>query len=123
MTRDRKDIDPAFAASLMRGMTQRRVSRRDLIKYGGATVGTLSLASILAACGGETAPGSGGEPSGATVDFGATPGDTVNFSNWPLYIDKGKLPDGSKGYPSLYTFQEETGISVNYNDEIQGNAE
>ena len=40
MTRDRKDIDPAFAASLMRGMTQRRVSRRDLIKYGGATVGT-----------------------------------------------------------------------------------
>ena len=26
MTRDRKDIDPAFAASLMR-MTQRRVSR------------------------------------------------------------------------------------------------
>jgi spermidine/putrescine transport system substrate-binding protein len=121
MTRERKDIDPAFAASLMRGMTQRRVSRRDLIKYGGATVGTLSLASILAACGGETAPGSGDEPSGATVDFGATPGDTVNFSNWPLYIDKGKLPDGSKGYPSLFAFQEETGISVNYNDEIQAN--
>jgi spermidine/putrescine transport system substrate-binding protein len=121
MTRDPKDIDPAFAASLMRGMTQRRVSRRDLIKYGGATVGTLSLASIIAACGGETAPGSGDEPSGATVDFGATPGDTVNFSNWPLYIDKGKLPDGSKGYPSLYAFQEETGISANYNDEIQAN--
>jgi spermidine/putrescine transport system substrate-binding protein len=121
MTRERKDIDPAFAASLMRGMTQRRVSRCDLIKYGGATVGTLSLASILAACGGETAPGSGDEPSGATVDFGATPGDTVNFSNWPLYIDKGKLPDGSKGYPSLFAFQEETGISVNYNDEIQAN--
>jgi spermidine/putrescine transport system substrate-binding protein len=123
MTEDRRTPDPAFAASLMRGMTQRRLSRRDLIKYGGATVGTLSLASILAACGGDTAPGSGGQPSGATVDFGAQAGDTVNFSNWPLYIDKGKLPDGSKGYPSLYEFQQQTGITVNYNDEIQGNAE
>jgi spermidine/putrescine transport system substrate-binding protein len=123
MTRDRKDIDPAFAASLMRGMTQRRVSRRDLIKYGGATVGTLSLASILAACGGDTAPGSGGQTSGEPVDFSAPPGDSINFANWPLYIDSAKDPDtGERIHPSLVSFADETGIAVNYNDEIQSNA-
>ena len=123
MTRDRKDIDPAFAASLVRGMTQRRVSRRDLIKYGGATVGTLSFASILAACGGDTAPGSGGQTSGEPVDFSAPPGDTINFANWPLYIDSAKDPDtGERIHPSLVSFTDETGIAVNYNDEIQANA-
>lgn len=122
MTRDRKDIDPAFAASLMRGMTQRRVSRRDLIKYGGAAVGTLSLASIIAACGGEPA-GTGGQTSGATVDFSAPPGDTINFANWPLYIDSAKDPDtGERIHPSLVSFTDDTGIAVNYNDEIQANA-
>ncbi|HEY5859117.1 MAG TPA: spermidine/putrescine ABC transporter substrate-binding protein [Actinomycetota bacterium] len=123
MTRDRKDIDPAFAASLMRGMTQRRVSRRDLIKYGGATVGTLSLASILAACGGEPAGSGGDQTSGATVDFSAPPGDAINFANWPLYIDAAKDPDtGERINPSLVSFTDETGIAVNYNDEIQANA-
>lgn len=122
MTEPRKPIDPALAASWMRGMTQRRVSRRDLIKYGGASVGTLSLASILAACGGDGGgTGDGETPSGSTVDFGAPPGDTINFANWPLYIDKGKLPNGEKGYPSLYEFQQQTDITVNYNDEIQAN--
>ena len=122
MTEPRKDIDPGLAASWMRGMTQRRVSRRDLIKYGGASVGTLSLASILAACGDDGGgTGDGETPSGSTVDFGAPPGDTINFANWPLYIDKGKLPNGEKGYPSLYEFQQQTGITVNYNDEIQAN--
>jgi spermidine/putrescine transport system substrate-binding protein len=123
MTKHGNQIDPAFAASLMRGMTQRRVSRRDLIKYGGATVGTLSLASILAACGDDTAPGAGDEPSGAQVDFSAPPGDTINFANWPLYIDSAKDPDtGERVHPSLESFTEETGITVNYNDEIQANA-
>ncbi len=122
MTEPRKPIDPALAASWMRGMTQRRVSRRDLIKYGGASVGTLSLASILAACGDDGGgTGDGETPSGSTVDFGAPPGDTINFANWPLYIDKGKLPNGEKGYPSLYEFQQQTDITVNYNDEIQAN--
>ena len=126
MSPDRKDIDPAYAASLMRGMTQRRVSRRDLIKYGGATVGTLSLASILAACGGEPAGSGGGGAtgtSGQTVDFTAPAGDAINFANWPLYIDSTKDPEtGERVHPSLDTFTEQTGMTVNYNPEIQANA-
>jgi spermidine/putrescine transport system substrate-binding protein len=122
MTEDRSRIDPAFAASLMRGVTQRRISRRDLIRYGGATVGTLSLASIIAACGGEPA-GAPAAGEGPTVDFAAEPGPEINFANWPLYIDSAKDPDtGEKIHPSLESFTKETGITVNYNDEIQANA-
>jgi spermidine/putrescine transport system substrate-binding protein len=123
MTEPRKDIDPAFAASLMRGMTQRRVSRRDLIKYGGATVGTLSIASILAACGGDDGGSGDGEtPSGQQVDFTAEPGASINFANWPLYIDSAKDKEtGDRINPSLVAFTDETGIAVNYNDEIQAN--
>jgi spermidine/putrescine transport system substrate-binding protein len=121
MTDDRR-VDPAFANALMRGMTQRRLSRRNLIKYGGATVGTLSLASILAACGGEPA-GTAPDGEGPTVDFSAEPGSEINFANWPLYIDSAKDPEtGERIHPSLQSFTDETGITVNYNDEIQANA-
>jgi spermidine/putrescine transport system substrate-binding protein len=122
MTEDRRRPDPAFAGALARGMTQRRLSRRNLIKYGGATVGTLSFASILAACGGE--PAGAPEPGeGPTVDFNTEPGTEINFANWPLYIDQAKDPDtGERIHPSLQAFTDETGIAVNYNDEIQANA-
>jgi spermidine/putrescine transport system substrate-binding protein len=122
MTHDRRQPDPAFAGAFARGMTQRRLSRRNLIRYGGATVGTLSLASILAACGGEPA-GTPEAGEGPTVDFGAEPGTEINFANWPLYIDSAKDPDtGDRIHPSLQSFTDETGITVNYNDEIQANA-
>jgi spermidine/putrescine transport system substrate-binding protein len=122
MTNDRRQPDPAFAGAFARGMTQRRLSRRNLIRYGGATVGTLSLASILAACGGEPA-GTPEAGEGPTVDFGAEPGTEINFANWPLYIDSAKDPDtGDRIHPSLQSFTDETGITVNYNDEIQANA-
>ncbi len=125
MTRDRNQIDPVFAASLMRGMTERRLSRRNLIKYGGVSVGTLSLASILAACGGGNGGGGDGggeEPTGQTVDFGAEPGAEIDFANWPLYIDQAKDKEtGQRVNPSLVAFTDATGIKVNYNDEIQAN--
>jgi spermidine/putrescine transport system substrate-binding protein len=125
MTEQQRPQIPGGSAAWMRGMTSRRMSRRDMIRYAGISVGSLSLASILAACGDDTTSGSNGNdgesPAGSSVDFSAPPGDTVNFANWPAYIDKGKLPNGEKGYPSLFAFQEETGITVNYNDEIQAN--
>jgi len=52
---DREHLDP----SLLRGLPQSRLSRRDLMKYAGMGVGALSLSSILAACGASgTGPGS-----------------------------------------------------------------
>jgi spermidine/putrescine transport system substrate-binding protein len=126
MTEERKDQVPD-PASLFRGMTSRRMSRRNLIKYAGVTAGGLSLASILAACGGN-GDGNGGEPGevpepgeGPTVDFAAAPGPVVNFANWPLYVDKAR-EDGQVYYPSMREFENEAGLTVNYQEVINDNA-
>jgi spermidine/putrescine transport system substrate-binding protein len=126
MTEERVEPTPEFAASLMRGMTSRRTSRRNMMKYMGMSVGALSLSSILAACGGDddTPTGGGtdtGTGSGNMPDYGATPGDTLNFANWPLYIDKAR-EDNQTIYPSLVEFTNDTGITVNYEDVINDNA-
>jgi spermidine/putrescine transport system substrate-binding protein len=116
---ERKDapiIDPA----LLRGLTQRRLSRRDLFKTAGVGVGALSLASILAACG---SGDSGGSTASATIDWTAPPTKTLNFANWPLYIDREKDPaTGDVVRPSLEMFTKDTGIAVNYKEVIQANA-
>ncbi|MEP6475955.1 MAG: spermidine/putrescine ABC transporter substrate-binding protein [Actinomycetota bacterium] len=120
-------VSPEMQSAFMRGMTQRRMSRRNMIKYAGMSVGTLSLASILAACGGDTSSTTGtdgAEPAaGASVDFGAEPGTEINFANWPLYIDTALNHDtGEKYHPSLDTFKEDTGITVNFEAVINDNA-
>lgn len=90
-----------------------------MMKYAGVGVGALSFSSILAACGGGDTTSATGGP---TIDWDAAPGSVINFSNWPLYIDKAKDKDGNKYYPSLRLFEEETDITVNYDDEINDNA-
>ena len=46
-----KEPTPRMDPAWIRGMTQRRMSRRDLFRYAGAGAGALGLSSILAACG------------------------------------------------------------------------
>ena len=111
-----------FDAAFARGMTQRRMTRRGALKTGGAALGALTMSQILAACGGGDSTSSA--VAGPAVDFNAEPGSNVNFSNWPLYIDKAKNPDTGERYsPSLAKFEEETGVAVTYNDEINDNAQ
>ncbi len=63
MTHEQLSRTPEFAASLMRGMTSRRTSRRNVMKYMGMSVGALSMSSILAACGGDdSGPGDRASP-------------------------------------------------------------
>jgi spermidine/putrescine transport system substrate-binding protein len=120
MTDDRIEPTPEMSRALMRGMTQRRLSRRQLIKVGGVSVGALSMSSILAACG-KTETGSGTGTTGSTVDFSATPGTEVNFANWPLYIDKATNADGDRYSPSLDGFTKANDITVNYETVINSN--
>ncbi len=120
MTDDRIEPTPEMSRALMRGMTQRRLSRRQLIKVGGVSVGALSLSSILAACG-KTEAGSGTGTTGSTVDFSATPGSEINFANWPLYIDKATNADGDRYSPSLDGFTKANDITVNYETVINSN--
>jgi spermidine/putrescine transport system substrate-binding protein len=118
MTIDPKDLE-GLTPALTRGLTQPRLSRRNMLKVGGMSVGALSMSQILAACsGGDSSGGGGGGSTAPSVNFDpANAGNTLNFSNWPLYIDK-----AHGTYPSLDKFKSESGIEVTYNDEINDNA-
>jgi spermidine/putrescine transport system substrate-binding protein len=97
------------------------MSRRSFLRQtgrGGIALGTaLSLPAILAACApGTTSSGSAsGGPQGAV---------TLEWANWPLYIDidEDAAPDPTP-YPSLNTFIHETGINVHYVEAINDNEE
>jgi spermidine/putrescine transport system substrate-binding protein len=118
--------DPAF----LRGLTMRRLSRRDLFRSAGIGVGALSIGAILAACGGTSGgAGGGGGATGGTgggggsgIDWNAAPNGTLNFANWPLYIDKKKV-NGVVTYPTLEQFSADTGIDVKYREAISSNPE
>ncbi|HZS94714.1 MAG TPA: spermidine/putrescine ABC transporter substrate-binding protein [Chloroflexota bacterium] len=116
------DSDMQLDAAFIRGLTQRRLSRGEMLKATGAGIGSLSLASLLAACG--TGGASGTSGSGATA-VGSTAwwdkqkkGSTLSFANWPLYIDKTQK-NGRTDHPSLDKFTNATGIKVHYQEVIQ----
>jgi spermidine/putrescine transport system substrate-binding protein len=112
-------------AELMR----RRFTRRSVLRGTGMGIAGFSLASFLAACGTADDPGTGGgggQTGGATGPsgvFAGEAGDTVNFANWPFYMDQAKDEAGDVYNPSLALFQEQSGITVNYQDVINSNEE
>lgn len=83
-----------------------QLTRQELIRRGAAGTALLAFPSLLAACGG----GGGG---GASDDELKT---VLNFSNWELYIDVDKPT-------TLEKFTLETGIKVNYFEDINDNGE
>jgi spermidine/putrescine transport system substrate-binding protein len=87
-----------------------RMTRRELVQRGAAGATILSLPGLLAACGG------GGDGGGG----GGELQDVLNFANWPLYID---IDEDTKKRPTLEQFTADTGIKVNYFEEINDNAE
>lgn len=115
---NKMNIDPAF----LRGLTQARMSRRDLLKAAGAGAGVMGLGAFLAACGagGGTNTGSSSAPQSASL-FSGKPHGTLVFGNWPLYIDKTKNAQGQIIHPSLDLFTKDTGINVTYKETIQAN--
>ena len=115
---DRSMVDPAAMNRVMRN----RLTRRTVLKGAGMGIAGFSVASFLAACGGGGGAG-GGEELDPTQVFSGEPGDTLDFANWPFYLDQTKDKDGDVYYPSIRQFQEETGITVNYADVINDNAE
>lgn len=78
----------------------------------------LTLVLLLSACGisAETAEDVGGGESAAPVG-GGEPSGTLEFANWPLYIDV----DDDGNSPTLMQFEEETGIDVTYTESIEDN--
>ena len=83
-----------------------RLTRQELLRRGAAGGALLTFPSLLAACGG----GGGGDAGGGEVL------DVLNFSNWQLYIDTAKPT-------TLQKFKEQEGITVNYFEDINDNAQ
>jgi spermidine/putrescine transport system substrate-binding protein len=78
----------------------------------------MTLALVLSACGisAEESAGASGGSSQAPVG-GGDPSGTLNFTNWPLYIDQ----DDDGNSPTIAQFEDETGIDVTYAESIQDN--
>ncbi len=100
----------------------RPLTRRDLLERAALGGAALSVPGFLAACG-----GSGGiEGSGATTAAGTagpadtTLADTLRMSNWPLYID---IDEKTKKRPTLDQFTADTGVKVDYIEDVNDNDE
>ncbi len=115
--RRRPPLDPQVA----RLLRQTGLTRRSFLRALGAGGGMLAAGPLLAACGG--IEGSDGDADTATAGGGgseAAAGGTLRFSNWTLYID---VDDDTGSNPSLDQFTEETGIEVEYYEDINANDE
>jgi spermidine/putrescine transport system substrate-binding protein len=118
---DRPDM---LDAALVRGLTEERLSRSELLRRAGlGGAAAVGLASFLSACGvGGSSPKT--TTAGAASGVGSAAwwakqkqAGVLDFANWPLYIDT------SHGkHPSLEQFTKQTGITVNYKEVIQDNA-
>jgi spermidine/putrescine transport system substrate-binding protein len=103
--------DPRFNDPLTRGQLLRRAA------VGGTA---LTLPSLLAAC------GSGGGIEGqantqpATTSVKKELAGEMTVSNWPFYIDQN---DDATRFPTLEQFTKETGVKVNYLEDINSNEE
>ena len=104
---------------LVRGLTQSRVSRRRMLQIGGLS----ALGAALSACGIAGAEQSGGAGGQAFREDIAKywrkhkKTGTLDFANWPLYIDVNAK--NKSDHPTLDAFTKKTGIKVSYSEVIQ----
>ncbi|MGI9113248.1 MAG: polyamine ABC transporter substrate-binding protein [Gaiellaceae bacterium] len=97
----------------------RALTRKELLERAALGGAVLTVPGFLAACGG----GSGIE--GAATTVAQTPADTtladrLTFSNWSLYID---IDEKTKKRPTLEQFTADTGVAVEYIEDVNDNDE
>jgi spermidine/putrescine transport system substrate-binding protein len=118
MSQDRPPLD-----ALVQMTRQRSISRRGFLRGASLSALALSTGPLLAACGTEGAQQTA--ESCVSEDLSAAE-KRLHFSNWPLYIDQARVKQGGEKvtvYPTLETFQKQTGIEVEYVTDINDNAE
>ena len=93
-----------------------QLTRIELLRRAALGGTLLTLPGILAACGGDD---DGGESAGGTTTTASELGDSLRFSNWQLYID---VDPKTKKSPSTQKFEQETGVTVSYFEDINDNA-
>ncbi|MEU7883200.1 polyamine ABC transporter substrate-binding protein [Microbispora bryophytorum] len=100
-------------AALLRGMTQRRLGRRDAFRLAGLSATGLALAACGVQGKGTARPSSSAQVESEVEKYwsGKAKNGHVDFANWPLYMDPKQ--------PELKEFTKRTGISVTYKEVIQ----
>ncbi len=88
-------------------------SRRTFLRGAGVSALALGSGGLLAACGTEGTQQTAS--SCRSTDLSEDEKQLI-FSNWPLYMD-----EKGDGYPTLDMFQDETGIQVTYNTDVNDN--
>ncbi|MFI5691620.1 spermidine/putrescine ABC transporter substrate-binding protein [Kribbella sp. NPDC051586] len=98
---------------------QRVVGRRAVLK--GMSLSALGVGGVLAGCG--IPPAKQSADSCTSTDMSAAQ-KTLNFSNWPSYMDESdEKVNGKTVLPTLEDFQKQSGITVTYTADVNDNAE
>jgi spermidine/putrescine transport system substrate-binding protein len=111
--------DSNWESALLRGLSERRLSRRDVLRYAGTGAGAMGLSAFLAACG-VSGTNNAASPSASAATPSPLPAKAgvVQVANWILYLD---LEDGKSA--TLDAFKKETGITPTYKEDIGDNDE
>lgn len=99
------------------------VSRRGFLRSASLSMLVLGSPSLLASCG---TPGARQTPETCPSPDLSDSERTLNFSNWPAYIDEAtEMVDGRRTtvIPTLRDFEAHSGIDVLYNTDVNDNAE
>jgi len=108
---------PATSADLADTLVS-SVSRRRLLQVAGVGGAALAVAAC-GASGGDSASASGTPSAASAADQSATD-KVANWSTWPGYLD---IDEASGKRPTLETFMKQTGITVNYTEDVNDNNE
>ena len=104
--------DPATLTPQVRALIRAQLGRRQVLRgFGAAGVGL-----GLGACGTGGGTAAGGAPQAAKDT--SEQDKTLNWANWTLYLD---LAEDGETYPTLEAFQDLTGITVTYSEDVDGN--
>jgi spermidine/putrescine transport system substrate-binding protein len=92
-------------------------TRRSLLRASAGGALAVGGLGALSACG---IPAATKNQGGVSADDHSATEKTVNFSNWPEYID---VDAKGKSHPTLDHFARQTGIKVTYTEDINDNDE
>ncbi len=102
------------AKALAQAQLRSQLSRRSALRGAGA----LGLGAFLAACGTSGTPAESEERPSATGQDESDSEKKLAWANWTLYLD---YDEETQSYPTLDAFMEDTGIQVDYSEDIDGN--
>lgn len=110
--------DPRESTADMADSLISSVSRRRLLQVAG--VGGAALAVAACGVGGGDAASASGTPSAASATDQSDTDKVANWSTWPGYLD---IDEASGKRPTLEAFTQQTGITVNYTEDVNDNNE